>query len=205
MHKNFNAFTNKANGIANVLFSEVIICPNKNIHPDSQEKKCLVIWDTGATNCAISSTLTKDCNLVSTGKAQTNTANGLRDCDTFIIDLLLPNNVKIPNVQVTECELDPAVGMLIGMDIISLSDFSVTNVDGQTSFSFRIPSCERIDYVTEANKIKEKIIYEEERKLSAQIKIHGNEKCSCGSGRKYRYCCGKKKQEELDTNKSLVG
>lgn len=191
MHKIFNAFTNTANGIANVLLSEATISPNKSMHPDSIEKRSLVIWDTGATNSAISTKFSKECNLVPTGKAKTNTANGIRECDTYIIDLILPNNVKIENVQVTECELDPNVSMLIGMDIIALGDFSVTNVDGQTVFSFRTPSCERIDYVKEANIIKEKIMFEQQKNLEREVRNHGNEKCGCNSGRKYRFCCAK--------------
>lgn len=33
------------------------------------------------------------------------------------------------------------------MDIISKGDFAITNVDGKTVFSFRIPSVETIDFV----------------------------------------------------------
>lgn len=36
-----------------------------------------------------------------------------------------------------------------GMDVISKGDFSVTNVNRKTSFSFRIPSKKRIDYMQE--------------------------------------------------------
>jgi hypothetical protein len=36
---------------------------------------------------------------------------------------------------------------LIGMDIITLGDFSITNHKGVTCMSFRIPSGHEIDYV----------------------------------------------------------
>ena len=39
--------------------------------------------------------------------------------------------------------------MLIGMDVMNLGDFAVTNKDGRTVFSFRIPSCRCIDFVKE--------------------------------------------------------
>jgi hypothetical protein len=37
--------------------------------------------------------------------------------------------------------------MLIGMDVINLGDFAVTNYNGRTMFSFRMPSADRIDFV----------------------------------------------------------
>ena len=39
------------------------------------------------------------------------------------------------------------IGVLIGMDIITSGDFSVSNYNGKTVFTFRTPSQERIDYV----------------------------------------------------------
>jgi len=61
----------------------------------------------------------------------------------------LPNKVAyIPNVQVTQC--DDAKGdfdLIIGKDVITQGDFSITNVDGNTCISFRILSIKEIDYV----------------------------------------------------------
>ena len=36
--------------------------------------------------------------------------------------------------------------VVIGMDVICNGDFAVTNKDGNTTFSFRIPSEETIDF-----------------------------------------------------------
>ena len=41
--------------------------------------------------------------------------------------------------------------VLIGMDIITKGDFAITNPDGTTKFSFRIPSQADIDFVRESN------------------------------------------------------
>ena len=38
---------------------------------------------------------------------------------------------------------------LLGMDIISLGDFSISHKDGGTTFSFQIPSTHNIDFVNE--------------------------------------------------------
>ncbi|MBN1585788.1 SEC-C domain-containing protein [Candidatus Uhrbacteria bacterium] len=62
------------------------------------------------------------------------------------------------------------------MDIITLGDFTVTNLNGRSMMSFRIPSCCEVDYVKE--------IHEEQ-------KPGRNDPCPCGSGRKYKKCHGK--------------
>jgi hypothetical protein len=38
------------------------------------------------------------------------------------------------------------IDVLIGMDIISLGDFAISNFDGKTQFSFRIPSQRHVEY-----------------------------------------------------------
>jgi hypothetical protein len=40
---------------------------------------------------------------------------------------------------------------LIGMDVITLGDFSITNHKGNTCMSFRVPSGHEIDYVKNLN------------------------------------------------------
>ena len=41
--------------------------------------------------------------------------------------------------------------VIVGMGIITRGDFSITNVNGLTHMSFRIPSISIVDYVEEAN------------------------------------------------------
>jgi len=41
--------------------------------------------------------------------------------------------------------------MLIGMDIIGIGDFAVSNYNNKTIFSFRYPSKHKIDFVHEIN------------------------------------------------------
>lgn len=95
----------------------------------------------------------------------------------------MPNNLVIPSVRVTECADNAGdFGVIIGMDVITMGDFSITNYDSKTTVSFRIPSIKTIDYVEEANKLKE----------SKYNKIGRNDLCPCGSNKKYKYCHGKK-------------
>lgn len=68
--------------------------------------------------------------------------------NTYIVDVILPNGVQIKDVTVTGATaLSGGCEVLIGMDIISLGDFSITNYKENTCMSFRMPSAHEIDYV----------------------------------------------------------
>jgi hypothetical protein len=56
-------------------------------------------------------------------------------------------------VPVAECDEITQFRFILGMDIITLGDFSITNRANQTWVSFRTPSIAGIDYVQEHNKI----------------------------------------------------
>jgi hypothetical protein len=45
--------------------------------------------------------------------------------------------------------LPKGIDVVIGMDIVTRGDFAVTNRDGRTTFSFRIPSQSHIDFVAD--------------------------------------------------------
>jgi hypothetical protein len=103
------------------------------------------LWDTGATNSAITQEVVDQCGLKPTGMARVGGIHGVRLAETFDVNIGLPNGVAFVGVPVTLGQVDDAQ-MLIGMDIITAGDFSITNVGGRTVFSFRIPSIHTIDY-----------------------------------------------------------
>ena len=80
--------------------------------------------------------------------------------NVYLIDLILPNAVSIPDPSVTEIDnpqdekgnIIDNFGFLIGMDIIGRGDFTITHFDGKTVMSFRIPSVLKVDYVDEWNR-----------------------------------------------------
>lgn len=76
--------------------------------------------------------------------------HGEEDAETYLVNILLPNNVMFTGIRVTRGKLRDAEA-LIGMDIIASGDFSVTNCNGFTTFSYRHPSIKHIDYVEQAN------------------------------------------------------
>ena len=65
----------------------------------------------------------------------------------FLVDIGLPNGVTVRDVTVAECRLSGGTDVLIGMDIITMGDFVITNVDRQTRFLFQMPSNVNIERV----------------------------------------------------------
>jgi hypothetical protein len=142
------AFTVKGTGILRVLTTDI------NVLEASSSKGVTVkaIWDTGATGSAITKKVSQDLGLIPTGCAEVHTANGLTRQNTYTIDIKLPNGVIIQGIIATEVDaLSGGCDALIGMDVITLGDFSITNHKSITCMSFRVPSVHQIDYVKNPN------------------------------------------------------
>ena len=148
-----------------------------------KSRKCVALWDTGATNTVITKAVAQDLNLPVTGMAFVNHAAGMSPMPKHVVNIMLPNNVGISFTEVTEGDLK-GCDVLIGMDIITRGDFAITNVGGKTTFSFRIPSVETIDYCNHSNMVPNKPIVKTKQ-------VGRNDPCPCGSGKKYKNCCGK--------------
>lgn len=108
------------------------------------------LWDTGATGSCISREVVKQLNLMPVGFKQIKTPSGSSVVNTYLVSIVLANNVTIVDVEVCESDIgEQGIDLLIGMDIISMGDFSVSNFNGKTVFTFRTPSKETTDYVRE--------------------------------------------------------
>lgn len=112
-------------------------------HPSFIE--CRAIWDTGAMSTTISPQLAHKLGLASFGMVKMRHANGEAIVDTHVVNLLLPNKMGVKTLPVMEGAMTD-VDLLIGMDVITLCDFAITNKEGKTIFSFDIPSCHETDY-----------------------------------------------------------
>ncbi|MCH7484735.1 MAG: retroviral-like aspartic protease family protein [Chloroflexi bacterium] len=112
-----------------------------------------MIWDTGATNSVISRAVIDACGLAPTGMTRVHGVHGSAEAETYLVNIALPNMVIFSAVRVTKGDIG-GVDVLVGMDIISSGDFSVTNCDGITKFSYRTPSIEHIDYAEQAGAIR---------------------------------------------------
>lgn len=179
----FQAFTLKAQGLLNRITTEIGITPayDPKAPPNPLPTPVTVqaIWDTGATGTCLTPALAKSLGLQPTGAAAAMDHGGgtAANCPRYMVNLTLPNHVVVAGQLITELPAAQAFDVIIGMDIITHGDFSITNVTGKTWLSFRIPSCDPIDYVVEANRL-------------VFAGTHRNAPCPCGSGTKYKKCHG---------------
>lgn len=182
----FRAFTGTSDGLLRVLKCPVKISlafdPGKlKEKPQPEYHDFSAIWDTGATASAITQQVVDRCELKPISLAQVRHADGQTNAEVYLINVKLPNDVAFCNIRATKLKL-ANTDMLIGMDVITMGDFAITNVGGKTAYSFRVPSLQRIDYVEQANAL--------DPKRRSEPKPGRNEPCPCGSGRKYKKCCG---------------
>jgi len=96
-------------------------------------------WDTGAQFTLISPRVVEALAIKPSGKGQYMGIGGDQESDTYLVHIGLPNGQLKPYVNAYCADLDD-YDMLIGMDIITETDFLITNADGKTTFQFRTPS-----------------------------------------------------------------
>lgn len=178
-----SSFTIDFNGITREIITDVgisipiaeqVIAKNDNRIVETK-----ALWDTGATNCVITRKMATDMGLKPISITKVCHAGGVSYPNVYLINIYLPNDNVVTSVRVTECD-DAAgsFGIIIGMDVITMGDFALTNVDDKTIFSFRIPSISKIDYVQEGKDM-----------LAKQFKhTMPNDLCPCGSGKKFKHC-----------------
>ena len=149
--EDFLAFTLKSDGIMTMLKTDALILSSiRNKEKPYEPKMWRGLWDTGASKSSITQRIVDDLNLIPVGNTNISTANGVVTVKTYFVDFGLPNGVTVKNVLVSCADLGDDIDILIGMDIIRHGDFSITNVNNKTTFSFRTPSVEEIDYVKES-------------------------------------------------------
>ena len=140
-----SVFTEKYTKIENRLLNKVVLCANKIAD------QALAQWDTGATNTCISEEIAKKYNLKPISYAQSKTPSGKLTSPIYFIDIVLNNEVVFTNWAVMGSKIgEQGIDVLIGMDIISKGDFAISNYNGKTQFSFRIPSQNDVDYKAES-------------------------------------------------------
>lgn len=136
-----SVFTEKYNSIQRKLINSAIVEYTDTFIPVKAQ------WDTGATGTCISKELVEKLKLIPTGMVNVHTPSGIGVMNKYMINLILNNEVKILDLPVMDSEIGKqGIDVLIGMDIITLGDFAVSNYEGKTQFSFRLPSQEHIEY-----------------------------------------------------------
>ena len=116
-----------------------------------QIDKCIEvtgIWDTGAFISCISQRVVDQLQLNEIKEIKYHTPDGIKKSSTYNVSVILPNNEMIENLIVIKKDFNPErdADMLIGMDIITMGDFVISNFEGKTIMSFRSPSSGHINF-----------------------------------------------------------
>ena len=103
--------------------------------------------DTGATGSCISRSFAQSAQLKHFMMGQVRGAHGIATVPVYIVDVLLPNGIFFPKMEVTEFFGAENFDFIIGMNILRLGDMALSNAKNQTVFSFRMPPAEtHIDF-----------------------------------------------------------
>ena len=197
MNNEVPAFTARFDGgLANSLLSDVKILDGilardlrkkgmgndeivKYMHDEHKSFIGIAVWDTGATCTVIDKRVVQKCGLKPITKKKVRGVFGEGLSNVYQVNVGLPNGVMIEGIEAIESNFD-SFDVLIGMDIIRMGDFAVTNYRNRTTFTFRCPSQGEIDFVSTP-----------QFKTQVGRKVGRNELCPCGSKKKYKKCCGK--------------
>jgi len=164
------SFTAEWQEIAQALITDIgVSLPHQQNSTNTLPFKGL--WDTGATTCAITSMVAKAIGARPVSKIIVKGVHGPQPCNQYLINIYLPNHIRIDSIPAMELFDNDQFDALIGMNVISLGDFSISNLDGKTSFTFRMPSCQKPDFVKYWPK--------------------DTTVCTCGSGSQFKNCCKK--------------
>lgn len=110
------------------------------------------LWDTGAECSVITPELSRALGLIHIGNARVASVGNTIPAKIAKVTVVLPCNIRIPDMRIWVCNLVPNTDILIGMDIIGRGDFAISNADGKTLFTFAVPPFEdKTDLYEKAN------------------------------------------------------
>jgi hypothetical protein len=144
--KNLKAFTTTYPGRSSYLFRKVEISEEAQAGQRVSMYPTLAIWDTGANCSCITTEVVEALGLQEVRKTFVRTGGGDVVQKVYEICMHLPNGVSA-NIVATEIPaLSNGMGAIIGMNIIGHGDFAISNFEGRTQMTFRVPSVEHADY-----------------------------------------------------------
>ena len=179
------AFTVRYSNRVNVIKTKVKICEAVDLESFKTSnpliKEYFATWDTGATNCVINKEVIESLGLKPIVVVRVNHVGGDGVANVYLVNIILPNNVILPGVRVTEgiiekdAPADTRSHILIGMDVIGLGSFAISNKIGKTTVSFEMPSSEEIDFVPKAREENIEVggNYDQRRRLKAMQRKKG--------------------------------
>ena len=138
-----SSFQKEYNGLAEAIITNAIAMPahklneGENLPPYYYTDNAA--WDTGAQFTFISPRVVNKLNLQPYKESEIMGIGGDKIVKTYKVHIGLPNGYLIHDIEVYCSDIDD-YDILIGMDLITLTDFCITNKDSITKFSFRTPS-----------------------------------------------------------------
>lgn len=167
----------KLEGIARVIVSPTIVTNTV----DHVNAKINAIWDTGASHSAITARLAKKLGLKPVGKSNVTGVHGTQQVNVYAVYIDIEESGVAFLTNASEATSLGQMDFLIGMDIIAHGDFSIKKVKGKTEMAFDMD-------LPDLKPLPPKKVLP----VTSGKEVGRNDKCPCGSGEKYKKCCGKK-------------
>jgi len=152
-----HAFDVEYSGIPRELTTVAKIFPFPAIH-NKEGVIINVIWDTGATYSSLSPKIVRELGLKTIDTIVVHGINNAsKAADVVIASITLSNSITFTGKRFSVIEI-PGADVLIGMDIIMLGDFAVSNGEGKTRFSFVIPPFKnKVSFTEKANAVNDRL------------------------------------------------
>lgn len=117
------------------------------------------LWDTGATSTMVTHNIARKMSLPQIDTMKITGVNSMEEkAPVYILDLLIPPNIAVMNTRVAAGNIGDDIDILIGMDIIQMGDFNISNAGGKTKFSWCVPPHDNpVNLVEKSNKVNERL------------------------------------------------
>jgi predicted aspartyl protease len=113
--------------------------------------KAKALIDTGASRSAISSSFAQAAKLISYEKCTIRMAKGEYISSVYAIDIMFPHQILAKNIKAAEFSESRSFDLIIGMDILLMTDFALTNAGGVAVLSLRAPPADKHIDFTQGN------------------------------------------------------
>ena len=141
-----SSFSIEFHGIAEAIVCDVAVANSDDSTPEYAV--CKSLWDTGAAFSVISRRLVQALGADPIDLGFAYTVQGTYRPNVYMVDVMLPNQMLVRGLRVSDGEFDDA-DILIGMDIIRHGDMMISNC-GKTRFTFRTPAVGDFSTASEA-------------------------------------------------------
>lgn len=134
-----------AHGFVHKIYKDIVMSLLHPVHlsvgSNGLGRNVMALWDTGAQFSAISEKMAYMLKAPLLGQVE---AQGIKEPslhNQYGVNVrLLEMQCEFNALPVTGCLMPIAYDFIIGMDILNCGDFQISNHNGHTEFSFRIPS-----------------------------------------------------------------